>query len=75
MEFRWGKEQDAAMRKLKAASISAPALRPIVYTPNSEGFVGVIVLAVDSSKLGFGAILQQEDHAGRRYPSRYESGL
>jgi hypothetical protein len=33
------------------------------------------VLGVDASKLGFGAVLQQEDERGSRHPSRYESGL
>src|SRR5205085_8725313 len=37
--------------------------------------LGRIVLSVDASLLGFGAILQQEDKHGRRHPSRYESGL
>ena len=74
-EFIWGLEQPQEMERLKAALIAAPALKPIVYTPDSQGFIGQIVLGVDASQLGYGAILQQEDQQGRRHPSRYESGL
>ena len=63
------------MEKLKRALSSAPALKPLVYTPEDDGFVGGIVLGVDAYGLGFGAILQQEDRESRRHPVRYESGL
>jgi len=83
VELVWGTEQAEAikklkaeaMKKLKAALISAPALMPLVYAPEEGGFVGRIVLRVDASRFGFGAILQQEDRDGKRHPVRYESGL
>ena len=50
-------------------------LKPLVYRPEDDGFVGEIVLGVDACGLGFGAILQQEDQESRRHPVRYESGL
>ena len=74
-EFIWGEDQTRAMRKLTEASISAPVLKPLVYTPEEDGFVGGIILGVDACRLGFGAILQQEDRKQRRHPVRYESGL
>src|SRR5205085_12588590 len=74
-EFVWGGDQARAMRKLKEALISAPALKPLVYTPEEDGFIGGIVLGVDTCGLGFGAILQQEDRERRRHPVRYERGL
>ena len=45
------------MEKLKAALSLAPALKPLVYTPEEDGFVGEMVLGVDACGLGFGAIL------------------
>jgi hypothetical protein len=71
-EFRWGKEQQQAMDKLKKALVTAPALRPLIYKGHT---VGIIVLGVEASLLVYGAILQQEDSAGKRHPCRYESGL
>ena len=75
LEFVWGAEQEEAMKKLKTALSLAPALKPLVYTPEDNGFVGGVVLGVDACGLGFGAILQQEDPESRRHPVRYESGL
>ena len=75
VEFLWGAEQEKAMEKLKTALSSAPALKPLVYTPEDEGFVGGIVLGVDVCGLGFGANLQQEDRESRCHPVRSESGL
>lgn len=70
--FVWGFEQQEAMDDLKNALTSPPALRPIDY---EEG--GAIVLSVDSSLQGWGAILQQAEpeEPKKRHPSRYESGL
>ena len=75
VEFVWGAEQEKAMEKLKMALSLAPALKPLVYTSEDNGFVGKIVLGVNMCGLGFGAILQQEDRESRRHPVRYESGL
>ena len=53
-EFKWGKEQQKAMDLLKNALVSLPALRPIVYEGENTG---KIILGVDASLAGFGAIL------------------
>ena len=75
MEFVWGAEQVKAMEKQKTVLSAAPALKPLVYTPEDDGFIGEIVLGVVACGLGFGAILQQEDRESRRHPVRCESGL
>ena len=64
--FKWGPEQEKAMRDLKHALVSPPALLPIVYTAEpGKKTPGRIVLGVDASRLGYGAILQPEDENGR----------
>jgi len=71
VEFYWLEEQQIAMDELKKALTSAPALNPIDY--ESEG---KIVLSVDSSLAGWGAILQQEEpKTGQRHPARFESRI
>jgi hypothetical protein len=69
--WNWGSEQDLAMSALKTALTSAPALVKIIYTDEA----GEIILAVDASLKGWGAVLMQLDAQGKRHPSRYESGL
>src|SRR5258705_10704901 len=71
-DFFWGPEQQAAMDDLKDARTHAPALKPINYKAD-----GKIILSVDSSQLGWGAILQQEEkpESKKRHPARYENGL
>ena len=69
--WHWGVAQDEAIDTLKLALTSAPALVKIIYTDGA----GAIILAVDASLKGWGAILMQLDAEGRRHPSRYESGL
>lgn len=71
VDFNWGTEQQLAMDALKLALTTAPALAQIDY---AEG-AGPIILAVDSSLKGWGAVLMQEVAKSRRHPSRYESGL
>ena len=51
--FEWGPKQQESMDNLKQALITAPALKPIDYEAS-----GKIVLVVDSSLIGWGAILQ-----------------
>ena len=51
--FKWGQEQQEAMDDLKQALITAPALKPIDYEAS-----GKIASSVDSSLIGWGAILQ-----------------
>src|SRR5258706_16456811 len=60
------------MDDVKQALIEAPALKLIDYEAS-----GKIVLSVDSSLIGWGAILQQEEDldAKQRHPSQYENGL
>jgi len=71
VEFYWLEEQQIAMDELKKALTTPPALNPIDY--ESEG---KIVLSVDSSLAGWGAILPQEEpKTGKRYPARFESGI
>ena len=55
---------------LKFCLCQPPALLPLDYTLA----IGSIILAVDSSLRGWGAVLQQL-REGKRHPSRYESGL
>jgi ribonuclease HI len=71
MPWNWGLEQDLAMSALKTALTTAPALVKIIYTDGA----GEIILAVDASLKGWGAVLMQLDDQGKRHPSRYESGL
>ena len=71
VEWNWGKDQEMAMDTIKIALTTAPALVKIDY---QEG-AGEIILAVDASLVGWGAVLMQKDDMGHRHPSRYESGL
>src|SRR5437660_895247 len=52
--FDWAMEQERAMDQLKQALVSTPALKMLVYQPEEDGFVGQIVLGVDTYGLGFG---------------------
>jgi len=71
VEFYWLEEQQIAMDELKKALTSAPALNPIDYKSEEK-----IVLSVDSSLAGSGAILQQEEpKTGKRHLARFESGI
>jgi len=59
------------MDTLKRALTTAPALKPIDYYA-----AGMIFLLVDSSNIGWGAILQQEEDSNKkRHPARCESGV
>jgi len=69
-QFIWAKEQEEAMDTLKRALTSAPGLKPIDYHA-----IGTIFLSVDSSNIGWGAILQQEDEKNQCHPARFESGI
>jgi len=71
VEFYWLEEQQIAMDELRKSLTSAPALNPIDYE-----LEGKIVLSVDSSLAGWGAILQQEEpKTGKRHPAHFESGI
>ena len=70
-DFEWQEDQQEAMGALKKSLTEAPALKPIDYASS-----GQIVLSVDSSLQGWGAILQQEEvDTKKRHPAQYESGM
>ena len=69
--FKWDQLEINAMAALKKALTEAPVLITIDYTNGME-----IVLAVDASLRGWGAVLMQVcPKTGRRKPSRYLSGM
>lgn len=70
VEFVFDEACRAAMEELKVAITTSPALRPIDYSPSARP----VILAVDSSIIGFGYILLQEGADGKRYPNRFGSG-
>ncbi len=59
------------MDTLKATLTNMPVLVRIIY---SDG-AGEIILAVDTSLKGWGAMLMQLDTLKKRHPSQYESGI
>lgn len=60
------------MDRLKKALISAPALVTLDYSDDG----GPIILVVDASLRGWGAVLMQiEKGTKKRHPVRYESGV
>lgn len=68
----WTEEHDLAMNDLKGALTTTPALVSIDYSPGA----GKVILSVDASFLGWGAVLQQlERLSKKRHPVRYESGV
>lgn len=69
--FFWGDEQANAMRLLRNAITSAPALVSLNYDDGA----GEIIMAVDASGTGWGAHLCQVGQDGRRHPVRFESGF
>ena len=72
VEFEIGEEERSAMQTLKDAVVNSPALRPIDYESEEA-----VILAVDSSIIGFGYVLYQEGTVnGRRvrFVSRFGSG-
>jgi hypothetical protein len=69
--FEWGSDQQISMDTLKTALCSTPALVSISY----EEPLRAIILAVDGSKKGWGAVLMQLGLNNNRHPIRYESGV
>lgn len=67
-DFEFGEEELAAMNELKELTRKSPAIRAIDYTTNRE-----VILAVDTSQIAIGYILQQLGEDNRRYPSRFGS--
>ena len=71
VKFQWETEEKKAMAILKEALCNAPVLKTLDI---SDG-AGQIVVGVDASLEGWGAILHQEDVNKDRHPCRCESGL
>ena len=70
-DFEWQNNQPGAINSLKKSLTEAPALNAVDYESS-----GQIVLSVDSSLQGWGAILQQEEvDTNMRHPARYEFGI
>jgi hypothetical protein len=70
-KWEWTLIHEERMYELKLALTEAPALVSISY----ELGAGLVILAFDASKKGWGAVLMQLDAQKRRHPSRYESGI
>ena len=69
-KFFWGLDQQKAFDKIKSILTTFPVVMPIDYNVNPLQ----IIVAVDASVLGWGAVLLQ-NHRGKRHPARYESGV
>lgn len=70
VEWDWGEDQKQAMQVIKASLLKAPILITLDYTCGRE-----IILVVDASLTGWGAVLKQISEDGRRHPARFESGI
>lgn len=68
VEFEFGEEEQAAMDELKKLAQESPAIRAIDYDSDLE-----VILAVDTSQIAVGYILQQLGTDNKRYPSRFGS--
>ena len=71
--FKWARCQQKTMDLLKEQLTTVPVLKSIDY----HGGAGDIVLAVDASGHGWGAVLMQYAAGSKRkrHPIRYESGV
>ena len=72
-KWEWTSEHDEQFCVLKEALTNPPALISIDYNPGH----GLIIVAVDASKRGWGACMMQAlvGDPKKRRPSRYESGI
>ena len=68
--WQWGEEQRNAMRLIIQELIKAPVLVNLDYTCGRE-----IILMVDASLDGWGAMILQVGEDGHRHPVRYLSGV
>jgi len=71
VELQWETEEKKPMAILKKALCNASALKRLDVNDGA----GQILVGVDASLEGWGAILQQEDKNKDRHPCHYESGL
>lgn len=69
-KFYWNDEQQEAFDQLKEILSSNPVVLPLDYEADPLN----IIVAVDASLQGWGAVLMQNQR-GRRHPARYESGI
>jgi hypothetical protein len=65
VRFCWGESQRKAMKHLKLALQNPPLLRPIDYECGRP-----VVITVDTSPIGIGWALGQDDEEGRRFATR-----
>jgi hypothetical protein len=71
IEFKWREAQEQAMIALKKKLCAPPALASLDYTPPLRK----VILAVNGSGIGWGAVLMQEGINQKRYPIQFESGV
>ena len=69
-KFFWGLDQQEAFNKIKSILTTFPVVMLIDYNVNPLQ----IIVAVDTSILGWGVVLLQ-NHQGKRHPAWYESGI
>ena len=69
--FSWNAARQDAMDQLKKQLTEAPILISLDFSPSALP----IHLTVDASKVGWGAVLQQDQSDGTRRPARFESGI
>ena len=67
--FDFNEEAQSAMNRLKDAIVNSGAIRPIDYQSDFP-----VYLCVDSSNIGYGAVIFQDDEHGVRHPCRFMSG-
>ncbi|KAJ5747177.1 uncharacterized protein N7511_000772 [Penicillium nucicola] len=67
--FAWKDDQQQAFDRVKTELSTTPTILPIDYTSDPL----TVIVAVDASGKGWGAVLMQERN-GVRKPARYESG-
>ena len=70
VEFTWTDKEEGALQDLASALTKPPILITIDYSLGA----GLIVLMVDASLVGWGAVLMQVINGVRR-PARYKSGI
>ena len=69
--WTWTENHQWAMEHLARLITTAPCLAPLEYGEGS----GAIYLMIDASLHGWGAVLEQVGHDGKRHPCRFESGI
>jgi hypothetical protein len=69
--FTWNSARQDAMEQLKKALTEAPTLVTLDFSPSALP----IHLTVDTSKVGWGAVLQQDQSDGTRRPACFDSGI